>query len=100
MGNCSFRSLFARTLLGFGFLVTTVSTAAAAPAVPSGAHPRLFMSADQITKYAANAGMKGTAAAKLGAACQATTDKPSDYPLRGGSDGDTWPAAAVSCAFA
>lgn len=100
MGNCSVRSLCARTLLGLGLIVSSVSTAAAAPAVPSGPHPRLFMSADQITKYAANAGMKGTAAAKLVAACEATIDKPSDYTTRGGSDGDTWPAAAMSCAFA
>ena len=100
MGNCSVRSLLARTLLGLGLLASWSRVAVAAPAVPSGAHPRLFMSADQVTRYAANAGMKGTAAAQLVAACQATIDKPSDYTLRGGSDGDTWPAAAVSCAFA
>ncbi len=58
------------------------------------------MSADQIAGYAKNAASKGTAAAKLIAACQATIDKPSDYAERGGSDGNTWPGAAVNCAFA
>ncbi|MET0791727.1 MAG: hypothetical protein ABW061_09425, partial [Polyangiaceae bacterium] len=63
-------------------------------------HPRLFMSAERIAGYAANAASKGTAAAKLVAACQATIDKPSDYTTRGGSDGNTWPGAALNCAFA
>jgi len=102
MGKCSVRSLFARTLLSLGLVAVhpRVGLAASAPPVPSGAHPRLFMSAEQIAKYAANASTIGTAAQKLLSACQATIDKPSDYTMRGGSDGDTWPAAAVSCAFA
>jgi len=100
MGNCSVGSSFVRTLLGLGLSASYAHGAAAAPAVPSGAHPRLFMSADQIARYAANANVEGSTAQRLIAACQATIDRPSDYTLRGGSDGDTWPAAAVSCAFA
>jgi hypothetical protein len=72
-------------------------TQAAAPA-PSGAHPRLFMSAANVTAYAANAGSKGTAAAALVARCQETIDDPSSYSTRGGADGDNWPSAAMSCA--
>ncbi len=90
----------ARASLLFAIAYSYAGAAQAAPPVPSGAHPRLFMSADQIAGYAKNATTKGSAAAKLVAACQATIDKPSDYTLRGGSDGNTWPAAALSCAFA
>ena len=58
------------------------------------------MRAEQIAGYAKNAAAQGTAAANLVANCQATIDKPGDYTMRGGSDGNTWPAAAMSCAFA
>ena len=81
-------------------LAVSAKPAHAAPPVPNGAHPRLFMSAAQVAGYAANVASKGSAAAKLVKACQATIDKPSDYTTRGGSDGNTWPAAAMSCAFA
>ncbi len=76
------------------------ASAHAGPAVPSGAHPRLFMGAQNLAGFTKNAAVKGTAAAGLVAACQDTIDNPSDYSTRGGSDGNTWPGAAVDCAFA
>ncbi len=72
----------------------------AAPSPPSGAHPRLFMSAANLAAFTQNATQKGTAAAALVAACQDTIDSPKDYSTRGGSDGNYWPGAAVNCAFA
>jgi MYXO-CTERM domain-containing protein len=67
---------------------------------PSGPHPRLFMSAENVAAFGKNAGTSGTAAAALVAACQDTIDNPQDYATRGGSDGDNWPGSAVRCAFA
>jgi hypothetical protein len=67
---------------------------------PSGGHPRLFMDATRAAVYQANATVKGTAAQAMVARCQETIDQPKYYTDRGGADGDTWPGAAVSCAFA
>ncbi|HEY3820638.1 MAG TPA: hypothetical protein VGL81_25905 [Polyangiaceae bacterium] len=80
-------------------LVVT-SKAAADPPTPSGAHPRLFMSATELAAYETNAATKGTAAAGLVAQCQETIASPKDYSTRGGSDGNYWPQSAVACAFA
>jgi hypothetical protein len=49
---------------------------------------------------AANAKTKGTAAVALVSRCQEAIDSPKSYSTRGGSDGDGWPGAAMSCAFA
>jgi MYXO-CTERM domain-containing protein len=76
-----------------------VSGGAMAAPVPSGAHPRLFMSAENLAAFKKNATTQGTAAAALVAACQDTIDNPQDYANRGGSDGDYWPGSAVRCAF-
>jgi hypothetical protein len=78
-------------------------TANAAPPTPSGAHPRLFMSASNLAAYKANAVAQGTSAAGMVAQCQDTLDNPTDYQYRGGAqsdaDGNAWPEAAVACAF-
>jgi hypothetical protein len=79
-------------------MVLSPFTAWAGP--PSGAHPRLFMGTADLTRYAANATTKGTAAAAMVASCQDTIDKPQLSTTRGGADGDAWPGAAVACAFA
>src|SRR5579859_6088642 len=70
-----------------------------ASSVPSGPHPRLFMSAANVTAFGANAADSKTAAASLVKACQDTIDTPSDFTTRGGSDGDNWPGSAMRCAF-
>ncbi len=75
------------------------SLAGAAP-VPSGPHPRLFMSPANVAAFGQNAAKPGTAAAALVAACQDTIDDPGYYATRGGADGDSWPGSAVRCAFA
>jgi hypothetical protein len=67
---------------------------------PSGSHPRLFMDAPALAAYQTKAQTKGTAAAAMVSRCQETIDKPQYYADRGGADGDNWPGAAVSCAFA
>src|SRR6185437_13812193 len=56
--------------------------------------------AKDLAGYTANAKAKGSAAAALVAACQDTIDNPSEYTMRGGSDGNAWPGSAVDCAFA
>jgi hypothetical protein len=84
------------TTVLFALLVAT--NALANPPTPTGQHPRLFLGTRQAA-LTTNAGKSGTAAASLVKACQDTIDNPQDYMSRGGSDGDTWPAAAVNCAF-
>jgi MYXO-CTERM domain-containing protein len=81
-------------------VVTWSSIAAADPPVPSGSHPRLFMSTQQISAYAKNATTQGTAAARLVKQCDDTIANPADYTARGGSDGNYWPQSSVACAFA
>ena len=50
--------------LGLGAAtLLSVSSAAADPSTPAGAHPRLFMSASQLAAYKKNAPVAGTAAA-------------------------------------
>jgi hypothetical protein len=68
--------------------------------VPTTPHPRLFLTAQDIAGLAARAKDSTTAAASLVADCQQTIDDPADFATRGGADGDTWPGAAVECAFA
>jgi hypothetical protein len=74
--------------------------AAGEPPVPSGPHPRLFMSRDDVAGYAASARAPTSAASKLIERCQRTIDHPDEYATRGGVDGDYWPGASVACAFA
>jgi hypothetical protein len=81
-------------------IVGWASNAAAAPAVPSGPHPRLFMSAANLAAYTANAATTGTAAAGLLYQCEDTFNEPNQYAVRGGADGYYWPESAVACAFA
>ena len=57
-------------------------------------HPRLFMSAAQMTAYAVNAKVNGTAAQTMVASCQEAIDTPKDVTARGGSDGYNWPGTA------
>src|SRR5262245_28977937 len=81
-------------------LVIATWTSVSHAGVPTGPHPRLFMTPANVTAFAKNAASSGTAAAALVAACQDTIDNPQDYATRGGSDGDYWPGSAVRCAFA
>jgi hypothetical protein len=83
-------------LLSFCF----VASSFAAPPVPSGGHPRLFMSPSQLMGYTKNAATSGSAADSLVKQCQDTLTEPKMYDSRGGSDGNYWPGSAVSCAFA
>lgn len=83
-------------VLGVG---TTATAWAADPPVPSGPHPRLFMRPADVAAYAARARTPDSAAAKLVARCQRTIDLPQEFKERGGVNGDTWPGAALACAF-
>jgi hypothetical protein len=85
--------------IAFVILVSAAS-AYADPPLPSGAHPRVFMSATNVAAFTANAAKPGSAAAAMVKLCQDTIDTPKDYNTRGGSDGGNWPGAAVACAFA
>ncbi|HKA89887.1 MAG TPA: hypothetical protein VKE22_19635 [Haliangiales bacterium] len=74
--------------------------AAAAPPTPSGPHPRLFLGGASLAAAKANAARAGSASKAIVDRCQQTIDNPGSFVDRGGADGDTWPAAAVACAFA
>src|SRR5574342_552601 len=52
---------------------------AAAPPAPSGAHPRLFMSAANISVFAAQAGTAGTSSKALVNRCQDSINNPGNY---------------------
>ena len=80
-------------------LLGAATTANAAPEVPSGAHPRLFMSADDIAAYADKASSSDSAAAGLVSDCEDTLEHPEWFTERGGADGNAWPGSAVACAF-
>jgi hypothetical protein len=58
------------------------------------------MTPQNLAAIATHAKTSGSAAASLVAGCQDTLDHATDYQQRGGADGDAWPGAAVSCAFA
>jgi hypothetical protein len=92
------RARHASSIAILAALVVAPSVASAGP--PSGPHPRLFMSANELAGYTANVGQHASAAAALVAACQDTLDEPNQYASRGGSDGNYWPGSAVACAFA
>src|SRR5262245_28928477 len=87
-------------LLPAALAVASYGGIALAQPVPSGSHPRLFMSPANVAGFTTNASASGTAAAQLVRACQETIDQPSYYDTRGGADGDNWPGSAVRCAFA
>jgi hypothetical protein len=86
--------------LVFVLLSASAGSVRAAPATPSGAHPRMFMGATSLAAYQKNATTKGTAAYAIVARCQDAIDNAKNYTTRGGSDGDNWPGSAASCAFA
>lgn len=90
-----------RHSLPFAALVLSYASAVeAAPTPPSSAHPRLFLTPERVTFLSADAQKAGTSASSLVKRCQETIDHPEWYADRGGADGDNWPGAAVSCAFA
>lgn len=76
------------------------AAAGAVPPTPSASHPRLFLTGDDLTAAKAAAGKSGTSAKAVVNQCQDTIDHPGNYTDRGGVDGNVWPNAAVSCAFA
>jgi MYXO-CTERM domain-containing protein len=80
-------------------LLWTPAAYTANPPTPSAPHPRVFLNQTRLAALRKSATQSGTAAADLVKACQRTIDNPQDYGERGGSDGDTWPASALACAF-
>src|ERR1044071_2905608 len=93
-----------KQLVGPGlFLLVSLAVARtvhAVPPTPSGAHPRLFMSARELAAYTTGANSNGSAAKTLVAACQHAVDKPADFAARGDFDSPIWPGTAIACAFA
>jgi hypothetical protein len=83
-----------------GVAVAWTSPARAAPPVPSGSHPRLFMSPDNLAAFTANANGTGKLASKLVDSCQDTITHAADYAQRTNVDSDVWPGSALRCAFA
>jgi hypothetical protein len=80
--------------------VLWAGAAVAAPPVPSGPHPRLFLDDPTLAAFKSNASVKGTTAQSLVSQCQDTIDNPQYNAARGGVDGDVWPGGAMRCAFA
>ena len=89
-----------RTLYGSLALVLALAAPVLAQTAPSSAHPRLFMSAADLAAYQADMGHSGSPTASAIADCQDAIAHPSQNMDRGGSDGNTWPRVALSCAFA
>jgi hypothetical protein len=100
MGKRVRRSLLACCVVALGWPAGSAAADPATPPAPAGPHPRLFVTSQNLSALAAHAAVSGSAAASLVTACQDTLDKPADYDSRGGADGDAWPGAAMSCAFA
>lgn len=87
-----------------GPLLTLVITswagsAAAAPAAPSGPHPRIFLSAKVRTALMQAAADPNSGMAKLIARCQTAIDKPTMF-TGSGYQGDNWAGTASACALA
>ncbi|HEX6764318.1 MAG TPA: hypothetical protein VF103_02545, partial [Polyangiaceae bacterium] len=88
------------TLAATLVVLSTLDARAANPPAPSGAHPRLFMTAANLDGFKSNVARSDTAASHLVARCDETIEHPEFYAERGGADGDNWPGAALACAFA
>ena len=88
-----------RRLVLLAALLASPSIALAQPA-PSGPHPRLFMSASDLAAYQADVSDAQSPTARAIRDCQNAIDNPGEQMTRGGADGNTWPLAAMSCAFA
>ncbi len=101
--NMSGLASFGSSAVGLAVLLGTsfgAKVAKADPAVPASSHPRLFMSANELSAYKSNVAVSGTAAAGLVKSCDDTLTDPTQYATRGGSDGNYWPNSASACAFA
>src|SRR5262252_7607795 len=79
---------------GLMLILATGASRAEDPPTPSGAHPRLFMSAANLALFTTNTQTSSTVAAKLVANCQDTITNPGNYTGRGGVDGSNWPGSA------
>jgi len=58
------------------------------------------MTPDNLAAFTAKAQEAGTSSAGLVKSCDNAIAKPQDLVQRGGADADTWPHAAMACAFA
>ena len=91
-----------RTLLGAigaAAMVFAAKEAAAAPAAPGGAHPRIWLTAPAVSALKANAGNAGSSAAAVVAQCQDVIDNPGNY-TSAVYQGQVWAFAASSCGMA
>jgi hypothetical protein len=69
------------------------------PSVPSGPHPRLFMSSPELDAYRSDAATAGSPAERLVARCQSAINRGGPVGSRSAGD-DFWPGDAAACAFA
>ncbi|MFL5306455.1 MAG: hypothetical protein ACJ8F1_14655 [Polyangia bacterium] len=82
-----------------GVIVATAARAWAAPPVPSGPHPRLFITGNKLSLLTTAAKTASSASGQIVKGCQDTVDDPAGNSVRGGADGGDWPLSAVACAF-
>jgi hypothetical protein len=87
------------TVVGLLASVVSAAPAAANPATPYGAHPRLFLNSKTLPALSSAATSSGTNSSRIVSACQDTISNAGYYNSRGGSDSSNWPGAAVACAF-
>ncbi len=78
--------------------LTMVANAWAAPPVPSGPHPRLFITGNKLATLTTAAKDPSSASGQIVKWCQDNIND-SGTTMRGGADGGNWPLSAVSCAF-
>src|SRR5690242_8110909 len=93
-----FRSLRLRTLLAAA-IAFVAAPASAAPSAPSGAHPRIWLTAPTMTALKTNMAKSGSAAASVVDKCKDVTARPSKYD-DAVYQGYGWAYAAASCGMA
>ncbi len=85
--------------LGAAAMVFSAKAASAAPAAPTGAHPRIWLTAPTVSAMKANLGNASSAAAGVVAKCQDVVSNPSNY-TSAVYQGQVWAFAASSCGMA
>ena len=79
--------------------ISLASPASAAPAAPTGAHPRIWLTAPTVSALKANLAKSGSAASAVVAECQNAVDHPANYD-HAVYEGYGWAYVSASCGMA
>ena len=87
------------SLVGLGLSLASVATnAAATPARPSGAHPRVWLTAPTLAAMQANVAKPNSSAAKVGTMCSKLISKENEF-VQAGIQGYNWAYSLGTCAL-